>query len=178
MTKAKWTLTMLALTLALVMTGGETHAAKGGNKPGGGDPPVAANPELVFVEAGGKGASLVVADADGGNRRVVLSSGDVVTSEDGPLLDRPSATPTDFGEWTATHLEPLQALRVRHCLGRQDLERDPSAEPCVLRYVDLTHTAAGQALDDRVMGEPVAGHGIGTIGVRHVPMVSWLAMSP
>jgi hypothetical protein len=54
----------------------------------------------------------------------VLSSGDVVTSEDGPLLDRPSATPTDFGEWTATHLEPLQAnLRRTRTPGAARLRR-------------------------------------------------------
>lgn len=80
MTRTRWIYVAAAIGAALLLSAGQGFADKGGNRPGGGggggeDPPTSADPELVFVELGGNGASLVVADANGGNRRVVLSSG-------------------------------------------------------------------------------------------------------
>ena len=57
---------------------------------------------------------------------------------------------------TAEARDPLAV--VGEILG-QDLERDVATEPCVVRAVDLAHSAPAEVGDDLVVGEGGADHG-------------------
>jgi hypothetical protein len=63
------------------------------------------------------------------------------------------------------------ALKTRHCLGitaqlhREEFKGDKAKEARVLGFVDHTHPAATESLDDSVMGKSLADHWCLILGV-------------
>ena len=67
--------------------------------------------------------------------------------------------------------EPLLGRLVAGQLGREELQRDQSLEPGVLRLVDLPHPASADERDDLVLAEPrTGGDGHrGKVGLYRLP---------
>jgi hypothetical protein len=73
---------------------------------------------------------------------------------------------TAGGRGLSLPLKTGQRLRVSRNLGRKELEGYEAMQPCVLRFIDHTHPATTELLDDAVVRNGLADHLRECYGVR------------
>src|SRR5580704_1300723 len=83
------------------------------------------------------------------------------------IVDRANVRMVQCGSSSRLALETLKRFLVSGELVRKEFQRDLAAEANVLGFIDDTHTAATEFLDNAVMGDSLADHGSrGTHGKR------------
>ena len=85
----------------------------------------------------------------GGDEGCVVLETDLVDGEDVRVVQRRGGV--------RFLLEPVEPLRVRRVLRRQQLERDAAAQPRIVRQVHLAHPTNSESLLDAVMAERAVG---------------------
>lgn len=53
-----------------------------------------------------------------------------------------------------------QGLRIARKIGRKKLQRDKAVQPCVFCFVNHTHSTATELLDNLIMRDGLADHGV------------------
>src|SRR6185295_15266467 len=85
----------------------------------------------------------------GGHKELAVVLYECIHSTDSRVIQR--------GRRTCFPSEPLPLRRIATHPWWQRLQCDRSAEPCVSRQIDPSHTAAAELADDRVLADDVAG---------------------
>src|SRR6266566_3718519 len=95
-----------------------------------------------------------------GNERLPFLFPDVVDGADVGMIQG--------GRSLCFSLESGESMRITGYILRQKLERDETVETSVLRFVNHSHPAAAELLDDAVMRDGLADHAEKPLLARHV----------